>query len=320
MTGYEGSIDRTPYTEGTRKDFQIGYFFRNEDTGELGFLDAQGKIISLSRISFITGFSNVDEGTKNFPKPAIVTNTGEMKEYGERVAYSYINSYDGNILIHGVVRQVMIDNADPELRIDPDDIANLLEKVEVRNNEERYYYIKDDGKGNVIVLLKGKKQNGNISLKVKGGEGAGNLKVELSGKMLLNITGEEDEVIARQYWDKEKFKFIDRHKNELAISETGVSLKDKFENKIETTETGYNLTDKNGNKYTTTDKGTAVESPRIDLKNKDGESAMKILSDFIDAVLAMTQPTAAGGPTMPAKFNQADFVKIKDRISKFMKV
>jgi hypothetical protein len=307
MRGFEDTLPRTSYTE-VKYDFQIGTIMFNEDLGKYYLEDSQSKTIEISRIYFLNKSNGVEEGTKDLIRPRVITNSGEIKKYGEKVLYNYLNSTDQAIVVFGPVQQLYIDNADPELRVDLTSLDSIEEKVTVRSNESRYFYFKDDGKGNITLFLNGKNQNGNMALKIVGdGEEAGNLKLEVNGKLLLNITGEtdgEETVLAQQYFDKEKFRFIDRHKNEMVISETGVSL-----------------IDLNNNKIITSKEGTVIESPKIDIRNQGGaESLLKLLKDLIDAILKMTQGTAAGGPTIATKFNETVFKAIINRIDKFLKV
>jgi hypothetical protein len=272
----------------SKKDLQAGVFMFFEEKNELYFQDAQEKMHDMSKIYLLSDEWNLLDGNKKFPKPFVIGSGGEVKEFGAFCLYSYLNSSESNIVVFGQIINPVIDSPDNKLDFKVTDLASLLEQHHVRNNEKRYYSVSEDGQGNLIVVLQGKENNGNFYLKLIGDDNQanGNVKVELNGKFVLNQVTDEGEVFAQIMLDN-------KSGNEK------IRIKDKYENFIELNKTG-----------------TIIETPTIRIGKT--ETVAKIMLDLITAILNMTQPTAAGGPTMPQKFNQTAFEMIKNRINNFM--
>lgn len=289
ISGFEKTLNPIHYAF-EKKDHQIGYLIYFEEREELYFQDAQQKIHEMSKVFFISDEWNLLDGNKNLPKPYVVTESGEVKQFGATLLYSFINSANSNIVVFGQVINIAYKTPTGKLNFNTQDIEQLNEKHLVRNNDNRYYEVSEDGKGNLVVILKGKAENGNVVIKIDGNneQENGNFKLELNGKFYLNQVNNSGEVYSQLFFDNtagnERVKLIDKHKNKIEI------------NKV----------------------GTIVETKTIRI-GKD-ETLKKIIADLITAILNMTQPTAAGGPTMPTKFNQAEFIAITNRLNQFMDV
>ena len=273
------------------KNFQIGSFIFYEDKKELYFQDATQKIHDISKIFLLSSKWNFSEGDRSFPKPFIFGSGGEIKDYGAYCLYAFVNDTLSNIVIFGQVVNPNFDSPDDLLDFKTNDLSKLLEEHKVRNNEKRYFSVTDDGKGNLIVVLQGKENNGNFYLKLIGDDNQvnGNVKVELNGKYVLNQVTDEGEVFAQILMDNtsgdEKIQVKDKHKNYLLMNKTG----------------------------------TVIETPTIRIGKE--KTVKMIFDDLINAILNMSQQTAAGGPTIPQSlFNKAEFEAIKTKLTQIMDV
>ena len=251
------------------------------------FRDMNGVLHDLLKISFSSREFNSEDGQLTLPKPEIIKEDGSIEETGDVLLYSYINGNENDIVIISSIYNIKLSHVDKQLRMGTDDIDAIRKRIGVRNNKKRYLVINDDGAGNYYFYLKGKDKNGNVGVKITGdGAKNGNFKFELNGKCLLKQVDEKGGLISKIFLDNTK-------ENEKTV------IEDKFINKIELNKDGVIL-----------------ETATLRL-GKD-ETVAKIMKDLIAEIRAMSQGTAAGGPTISPPFNDAKFAAIVSRISKFM--
>lgn len=286
-SGFTPDLTRRQGAPDLSRGLFIGSFVYYEAENSLRFRDANDKDHPLNRLLINSEEWDLGSGTKNLPKPYLVGESGEVKEYGANVLYGYVNDTSERIAIITPVRDLGLAHLDPKLNIDETDYDNLLKKHLSRNNEKRSLRVSEDAQGNIIIFFKGKEQNGNVSVKILGDEPQqnGNLKLQLNGKFSLDMLDAEGQVYAQQLFDntegKEKIKLIDKFKNYLLLNETG----------------------------------TVIETPTIRI-GKD-ETLKKILDDLLTAIKNMTHKHPQG-PTIAVPINWAEFQGIKKRIEKFM--
>ncbi|HEX2868741.1 MAG TPA: hypothetical protein VHO03_16995 [Ignavibacteriales bacterium] len=298
--GFEYSLD--PSRGSSQATFEIGtlVFFKKDK--RFCLKDQNGSLIDTISLGFLTDEWNTLDGTGKVPKPDIIGEAGEIEERGDKVVYTAINGSRNNILILGSYQSLLheIGTKDAEgkdyeknLTLDGEDIKSLLKKTVLRRNKKRIYEVVEDAEGNLTLYLEGLGESkGSLSIKVKGTENAGNVKLELNGKFLIiqKDTGDK-EVIATLEMDNtkdaEKVKILDKYKNRIELNK----------------------------------KGAVVEAETIHITGKDATKEItmkKILTDLVDAIIKMTQPTT-NGSTIAPPVNMADFMKVKQDAEKLLK-
>jgi hypothetical protein len=248
---------------------QTGYLVfipgETEDKGELLFLDSGRNSYQLRNVLFVGPEFNTENGYKNMPKPYIIDDKGNVKEFGDRLLYTYLDSNNKDIVVLGTGYSLSLDNFDSLLNYDLTDLKNLSQRNLVRNNKKRYLAVSDDAEGNITIFLQGKGEEGkgNIGIKVSGTDENGNVKLEMSGKFVLNQTqkdGDAETVIAQILMDNtkdaEKIKIIDKNKNQLVMDKAGIKVTDKTQNIIEMNESGVKVTAKGNCEITADDECT----------------------------------------------------------------
>ncbi len=182
-------------------NLEIGYFAYFEGNGidELKFCDAYQKVHDVSRVALLTTEFDIDNGEKRLPKPYYINPDYSIKEFGANILYSFVDSFDANIVVFGALTSVVLFNKDAKLNFDTKNYKSLIEKNIARNNDNRYYLVSEDGQGNLIITLKGKNNNGNITLLLKGDQSQanGNLILQLNGKLNLQQVDDEGNQIAQ---------------------------------------------------------------------------------------------------------------------------
>jgi len=266
-------------------------FFREQKKEDLPFYgmkgtyfrDMNGVLHDLLKVSFSSREFGSEDGELILPKPEIIDGNGTIEESGNPLLYSYINGNPDDIVIISSIYNIKLSHVDKQLRMGTDDIEAMRKRTTVRNSKSRYYIVNENGKGDLFVYLKGKGTGtGNIALKIMGTENNGNLKLELNGKLLLKQIDNEGNLISKIYLGDEK-----------------TVIEDKYQNRIEL----------NGD-------GAIIETATLRLGKT--ETVAKIMKDLITEIRAMSQGTAAGGPTISPPFNDAKFAAIVSRISNFM--
>lgn len=291
------------------KVFFLGKLIFDRKQMDTFFRDQNGVLHDLLKISFSSREFNSEDGDLILPKPEIIKEDGSVEESGDVLLYSYINGNPDDIVIISSIFNIKLSHVDTQLRMGTDDIDAIRKRIGVRNNKNRYLVINDDGVGNYYFYLKGKEKNGNVAVKITGdGEGNGNFKFELNGKCLLKQVDDKGELISKIFMDNtkdaEKTTIEDKHKNIITMSKDGVSITDQNKNLVELNK-----------------KGMIVKGECIDVKGRDSTSSLtlkKILTDFVDAIIAMTQPTNTGSTIAPP-VNMSDFMKVKQDAEKLLK-
>ena len=291
------------------KIFFVGKLVFNRKEKNTYFRDMNGVLHDLLKISFSSNEFNSEDGNLILPKPEIIDGNGAIEESGDALLYSYINGNENDIVVISSIYNIKLSHVDKQLRMGTDDIDAIRKRIGVRNNKKRYLVINDDGAGNYYFYLKGKDKNGNVGVKITGdGEANGNFKFELNGKCLLKQVDDKGELISKIFMDNtkdaEKTILEDKHKNVITMSKDGDTITDQNKNLVELNK-----------------KGMIVKGECIDVKGRDSTSALtlkKILIDFVDAIIAMTQPTNTGSTIAPP-VNMSDFMKVKQDAEKLLK-
>ena len=257
-----------------------------ENLNKLFFEDSSGRQFSKERVLLLKRFYNDEDGQKALPKP-YVRNGNEIKETGDEVLYTRYGA--DLIIILGSLQSLAFSHNDPNMNYEG--LDKLREDGYCRNNTDRYFMFHEDGKGAIRVYLEGKQGTGNVELKVKGSEGNGNCVFGANGIIAINQSDKDDKVIAQIYFDNtegsERIKIIDKYKNVIELNQNGVRIK----------------------------------AETIDITGKDSTDSINlktILTDLIDAIIAMTQPTNTGS-TLAPPVNLNDFIKVKDNALKLLK-
>lgn len=247
------------------------------------FRDMTGAYHDLLKINFSSREFNSEDGELILPKPEIIKEDGSIEESGDTLLYSYINGNENDIVIISSIYNIKLSHVDEQLRMGTDDIDAIRKRTTVRNNKFRYYIVNDNGKGDLFLYLKGKKTGaGNVAVKIMGTEDGGNFKLELNGKLLLKQIDNKGNLISKIYLGDKK-----------------TVIEDGFKNKIELNK-----------------EGAIIETATLRLGKT--ETVAKIMKDLITEIRAMSQGTAAGGPTISPPFNDTKFAEIVTRISNFM--
>jgi len=287
--GYETLSVKSSQTE---KIFFVGKLVFNREEKNTYFRDMNGVLHDLLKISFSSNEFNSEDRNLILPKPEIIDGNGAIEESGDALLYSYINGNENDIVIISSIYNIKLSHVDKQLRMGTDDVDAMRKRTTVRNNKARYLVLNDNAKGDLFIYLKGKETGtGNIALKLVGSDGNGNLKLEVNGKVLVKQVDNEGNLISKIFLDNTK----DAEK---------VIVTDKFENEFQMNQ-----------------KGIIVKGESIDVKGRDTTSALtlkKILTDLVDAIIALTQPTNTGSTIAPP-VNLASFQKVKTDAEKLLK-
>ncbi len=269
-------------------DLQIGYFVFFEKEKQLMFRDANEKLHVIDRVALLSEDYGLNNFETKIPKPYLIGENGEIKEYGANVLYSFANSTDMNIIVFGVLHYLNMECSDPNARFERTDYSEFEKKRNSKNSNKRYFLAEDDREGNITIFLEGKDDGaGNIKIKVIGKDAQkdGNITLEMNGAFTINQINEKDEIQAQIIMDNtdgdEKIILIDKHKN----------------------------------MFKTQKDGTIIETPKIRIGKT--ETLKKIFDDLFTAIYNMTLKHPQG-PTLPNPINWAEFNQIKKRVDNFM--
>ena len=287
--GYETLSVKSSQTE---KIFFVGKLVFNREEKNTYFRDMNGVLHDLLKISFSSNEFNSEDGNLILPKPEIIDGNGAIEESGDALLYSYINGNENDIVIISSIYNIKLSHVDKQLRMGTDDIEAMRKRTTVRNNKARYLVLNDNAKGDLFIYLKGKETGtGNIALKLVGSDGNGNLKLEVNGKVLVKQADSEGNLVSKIYLNNTR-------------GDEKVIVTDKFENEFQMNS-----------------KGIIVKGECIDVKGRDSTSSLtlkKILTDLVDAIIALTQPTNTGSTIAPP-VNLASFQKVKTDAEKLLK-
>jgi hypothetical protein len=263
----------------------VGYLVYFDEDTLLMFQDSKQKLHPINKISFLTDEWNTEDGNKNLPKPYIFDSDNNVTKYGDNLLYGYIDDAGDNIVVFGSLKSLALDQFDSSLNTDLTDLNDIAEKVRVRNNEQRYFSVSDDGLGEVDFYIEGKDGDtpgtGNLIVKVKGTKDNGIVKVEANGKIVINQTQTDDNgketVIAQILFDNtkdsEKISIVDKNKNIITINADGVTVQSPKAINL-TTDGDLNATVK-GNLTVETD-GNTTATVKGDLEvDVDGTATIK---------------------------------------------
>lgn len=281
--------------EEKRAGLHEGDFVYFKKSTRVMFRDQMNRLVPLEKVIPTTDRWNLDEGKFKGPRLTILDENDQIIQKGDRVLYGYLDSNPDIVIVIGSLQYHQFKTYQKRLNKDLSNPDNWEIDSDLRNNKKRFFLVEEDGNGNLIIFLEGKageneedSGTGNLSIKIKAADTTknGNLKIDINGKFALVMRNADDVVSGQLEFDNtkddEKFKYLDKFLNKLEFNKDG----------------------------------SIIETATIRI-GKD-ETVAKILSDLIDQILAMTQATAAGGPTIAAKFNQADFEALKTRITNFM--
>jgi len=207
MVGLENSLKPEKY-DFIRTNLNEGYFVFFEDTQILAFHDAFQKVHDISRVSLLTNEFDINNGHKNIPKPYLLAEDGNIKEYGAKVLYSFINGEEADIAVLGALNKLSNSHLDDDLGADMNDYDNLQQKYISRNNGKRTFIAKEDAEGNLFVYLRGKDEKGNFSLKVSGKDSqkSGRIKIEANGAISFNQVDDKNEIVSQIILDNTQGK------------------------------------------------------------------------------------------------------------------
>lgn len=250
-TGFVPQLKPKQETGSLFTSLNIGRFVYVTDYQKILFQDSRQKLHPLKKISFVTPEWNTEDGEKNLPKPYIIDKNNQVSGYGDNVLYGFTEqSPDNNIIIIGSIFNLELGMFDKALNTDVADPKSWKQKNLVRNNQQRYFSVQEDGTGNLILYLEGKKKTekeegedgtGNFVVKVKGTEENGLVKFETNGKIVINqtqIEGDEERITAQVVFDNtkdaESITIRDKLKNKIIINKDGVSLETEGATTIKT--------------------------------------------------------------------------------------
>ncbi|MGE5683440.1 MAG: hypothetical protein ACM34K_21480 [Bacillota bacterium] len=282
--------------------FELGELIYYKKDKVLLLADQNGRYYDNINIAFLTSQWNCLDGEISLPKPTIFDEDGKLIEKGDKVIYVHVNENQDNVIILGIYQNFLhhLDEKDSEgkayqknLKFSISELKDLLEKKILRRNSKRIYEVIEDSEGNLSLYLEGVNTGkGNLNIKIKGTEGNGQVNLELNGKInILQKDKSDSNVIAKFSMDNENGK------------ETVI------------------ITDKYKNRFELNNKGTIIEAETINITGKDStkEITLKtLLTDLIDAIVNMTQPTNTGSTIAPP-VNMAEFLKIKKNAEMLLK-
>ena len=289
-------------------DLKVGFLVYFDHEGELLFQDAGGKLHDLAGVSFLTTEWNTEDGNKNLPKPYISSTNGQITGLGDNLLYGYTDNGFNNIVIFGSLANISLKRFDDSLNTDPMDLASIIQKSLVRNNEQRHFTVKDDAQGGVIVYLEGKTPTdaglptgtGNLLVKIKGTEGNGVVRLETNGQLAITqIQGTDTEVITAQI-------LLDNTEGAESIS-----VKDKFNNVITLDQNGITITSDQSGEITVTGDlkisvgGNAEVTTQGDSKiSTNGNAEVTAQGDLKISVGGDAEVTAQGNTTITSKITE----------------
>lgn len=200
--GFENTLKAKGISELTN-GINVGYFVFYESDNSLRFQDANQKNHSIERVVFLNKEFDIKNGEKNIPKPYLIGDNSEVKEYGANVLYSFLGNEFADIVVFGAVNKLNMQSLDSDLNNNLSDYENLEEKHISRNNDRRFFKVREDAAGNLAIYLEGKEGTGNFSLKVYGNDNQenGNIKIEANGKFAINQVGDDEEIISQIFID-----------------------------------------------------------------------------------------------------------------------
>ena len=224
-------------------NFNLGYLVFLKKENKLFFQDAFKKLHELERVSFLNTKWNSEEGDKELPKPYVYDETGTLISYGDVLVYGFFANSTDNMIVFGSITNFSWGHRIKNLQLD-ENLELLDGSASVRNNNYRYYSIKEDGKGNILLYLEGKKTDktegtGNISLKILGTENNGLVKLETNGNIQIAQTqqdGDNEKVVTAitmiNKKGEENISVKDQYGNVINISKEGISIASKKEMNI----------------------------------------------------------------------------------------
>jgi hypothetical protein len=237
-TGFSPQLKFKGIDENVKSEqLNVGYLVFLKTQKKIMFLDAFKKHHPLDRVSFLASEWNLDNGVKNLPKPYVLDEGENIEEYGDNLLYSYLGGTIDRIVVLGSLIDYNFPNSHEQLKIDVD---NLEHKAKTNNNKKRYLNIEEDGKGNVTIFLKGKKEGvANLKTKISGNEQTGNYSLEADGKIAITIVkqdGDTEKATMQLLLDakEEMLKVKDVSKNEITINKDGIDVKAEQDIKITT--------------------------------------------------------------------------------------
>lgn len=267
--------------------FNFGSLVLNKKYKNTYFSDKDNKMYMLTKVHFINSHWNEYEGINQLPTPTILDEEENLVSTGDKLIYAPIGADE--IIVLGSARNLNFTTNDSNIDYVPGEEEQVSIFSETRNNSNRYYLKKDDGKGDILIHLEGKNEGtGNLILKLKGTDNNGKFILDVNGKVVIAQRDAEGNKISEILLDNTK----DNEK---------ISIKDKFKNQIEINK-----------------KGTIINTATIRIGD-DTITLKKIFDKLFDALKKMSHNTPTG-PTQPTPINWSEFETIKSDINKFMDV
>ena len=265
--------------------FFTGRLVFYESSKALYFVDKFGKHFDFSRVFFLTPVWNDKDGHKRLPLPDIRDAENNLTEEGDQLIYNLIDT--DIIMVLGSIYNYKDDHKEKELQYKKEEVN--YDECLIKENKNRYYMVKEDGEGNLLLYMEGKEEGkSSLSIRLTGKDKEGYFNLIADGKISINQKDEKGEQIINQI-------FMDNTEGEESIK-----IIDKHQNYIETKKDG-----------------TIIETPKIRI-GKD-ETVKKILIDLFLAIQKMTHQTNTGA-TVPQPINWSEFDAIKERVNKFMEI
>jgi len=228
LEGYESGISNTK-----NKDFNslfgIGYLAFYEKDKVTAFIDKDSKVINLSRVHFVSNSFNKEYGQKKNPKPFIIQSDGKTKKEGEKLIYTHLSPTE--ILIIGSDK-IYRDHYDKNLNTDFFDHEDIEETADTKSTDNFYRLIKEDKDGNFIVYMEAKeKGESNVILKIKGSKENGKFILDTNGIINLTQRDENENLVAQIKLDNtsgsEKLTIVDKFDNKIEVNEKGTIVNTK---------------------------------------------------------------------------------------------
>ncbi len=262
-------------------------YFKKEKV--LKFLDQSGRYNDLSKVNFLSTYWNDTEGLKELPKPYIIDAEGKEEQIGDSLLYQYTDNRFTSIIVLGSLLNLKFAHTEDLLNTDIADIDSIKVTERIKKNEDRYYSITEDGKGDLLFYFEALKAGkGNFVFKFNGADTEGITKFETNKKLVINQCDKDDNVIAQIFMDNtegsERIKIIDKFNNTIEMKKDG----------------------------------TVIETPKIKVGD-DSETLKKIFDDLFTAIQQMVLTTNTGSTIAPP-VNWAQFETVKNRIDKFMEI
>jgi hypothetical protein len=208
MKGYEPTLPSIS-GKGTRALFTQGRLvcFKLKDGGYTTYLeDRYQKRYAWDRLVFLSSGWNASDGNNNLPKPFIIDESNKVLQSGDTIIYVMLSS--DLLLVLGSAR-TPYPHLDDNLNADPTD-PNSFEPSQVRNNDNRYWQWKDDGKGGLALYLEGKEGGtGNFGVMVSGKGVNGNFYLKVNGGAYLTKLDKTGKAISSFGVDKDGNYIVD---------------------------------------------------------------------------------------------------------------